>query len=62
MIIFLNVVNIKMIIDPELDNELANFGHSDAPNWDIPREWVIEGKFDMDYDTTEFTSTPQGEY
>jgi len=49
-------------IEPDLNNELANFGHSDAPNWDIPREWVIEGKFDMDYDTTEFTSTPQGEY
>jgi len=41
--------------DPNENNEVANYDYSDAPEWSIPREWFITGRYDLDNDTSEFT-------
>jgi len=41
--------------DPNENNEVANYDYSDAPEYFLPREWVISGRYDLEYDTTEFS-------
>jgi hypothetical protein len=41
--------------NPNENNEVANYDYSDAPEWAVPREWFIQGRYDLDNDTTEFT-------
>jgi hypothetical protein len=41
--------------DPNENNEVANYDYSDAPEWAVPREWFIQGRYDLDNDTSEFT-------
>ena len=41
--------------DPNENNEVANYDYSDAPEWAVPREWFITGRYDLDNDTSEFT-------
>jgi hypothetical protein len=43
--------------NPNENNEVANYDYSDAPEWAVPREWFITGRYDLDYDTSEFTDS-----
>ena len=29
---------------------VAEFDYSDAPNWALPREWFIEGRYELEED------------
>jgi len=41
--------------NPNENNEVANYDYSDAPEWAVPREWFVTGRYDLEYDTSEFT-------
>jgi len=30
--------------------EISNFDESDAPEWSLPREWFIEGRYQLDWE------------
>lgn len=30
--------------------EIANFDYSDAPEWACPREWFIEGRYQLEWE------------
>jgi len=51
----LNIVMSNENNDPNDNNEVANYDYSDAPEWAVPREWFIQGRYDLDNDTSEFT-------
>jgi len=29
---------------------VADYDYSDAPDWALPREWFIEGRYDLEYE------------
>jgi len=53
----LNIVMSNEDSNPNENNEVANYDYSDAPEWAVPREWFITGRYDLDYDTSEFTDS-----
>ena len=30
---------------------VADYDYSDAPEWAIPREWFIEGRYELEWDS-----------
>lgn len=38
--------------DPEntVPQEVCDYDFSDAPEWAVPREWFIEGRYDLEQD------------
>jgi len=39
--------------DPDTNglDEIAHFDESDAPEWSLPREWFIEGRYQLDWES-----------
>lgn len=33
---------------PTSDNIVCDFDYSDAPSWALPREWVVNGLYDLE--------------
>lgn len=38
---------------PEINglDEVAQFDESDAPEWSLPREWFIEGRYQLEWES-----------
>lgn len=30
---------------------VADYDYSDAPEWSLPREWFIEGRYDLEHES-----------
>lgn len=36
--------------DPDGLTVVAEYDYSDAPDWALPREWFIEGRYDLEHE------------
>jgi len=37
--------------DETVPREVCDYDYSDAPDWAIPREWFIEGRYDLEHES-----------
>lgn len=42
---------LESIPDSDGLDVVADYDYSDAPEWALPREWVLEGRYGLEYES-----------